>query len=82
MLVRILFLFTVGHNVLRWLIKAVTESVLTSCLKNFGTNACGPVSLRVPHVLVRSLGFKNQFILPNPICCSRFEHTYVLFMVL
>lgn len=59
MSVRILFLFTVGHSALRWCIKTVTESGLTPCLKNFGTNACGPVGLRVPHVLVRSLGFKN-----------------------
>lgn len=57
--VRSLFLFSVGHNALRWLIKAVTERILTSCLKIFGTNACGPVGPRVPHVLVRSLGFKN-----------------------
>lgn len=42
--VRILLLFTVDHNALRWLIKAMTESILTLCLKNFGTNAwaCGP----------------------------------------
>lgn len=59
--VHILFLFTVGHNALRWLIKAVTESILTPALKSLelmpvGLWACGPEGATC---FSESHGFKN-----------------------